>query len=289
MTNLTPPPAPSSDPRIPAAAVRPPRRRATTAITTAAIIVGALSLAATGGGAAVAATGQISGSTTAASTTVDAAGARALTLDASAGAVTIRFADVTKATLRTEGVRGADWTLDRSGDTLRVRSADAPFGWWLGSWFSDGPRIALTLPRALQGALDADLTLDAGSLDARGDFRALTTTMSAGSLSVDASADSLTTRVDAGSANLRVRDAATADLQMSAGRITATLTGSAPDSVRLDVSAGSLDLTLPSGAYALTKDVSAGSLDTRIPTDPSSSHRIQADLSAGSITLRSGD
>ncbi|GAA4490063.1 DUF4097 family beta strand repeat-containing protein [Microbacterium panaciterrae] len=276
MTNLTPP--------------RPPQRGAVTAITVVAIVVGALSLAVAGGTAAVAATTQaVTGSgTTASGITADVQGVRSLNLDASAGSVSIRFGDVTQATLRSEGQGNTNWKMQRVGDTLQVRNPQAPFGWWFNTWFQDGPTMTLTLPKDLEGTLNADLTLDAGALDAAGDFDVVTARVSAGQLTVDGAARTFTARVDAGAAHLRLRDVGTADLTMSAGQLDAAFTGSAPDDMKLDVSAGSMDVTVPSGTYALSKDVSAGTLDARIPTDPSAAHRIQVNLSAGGVTLHSG-
>ncbi len=99
--------------------------------------------------------------------------------------------------------------------------------------------MTLTLPpRELEGEVTGDLSLDAGSLTSEGRFDTLSATVSAGSLTVDGGADSVTTRISAGSATLRLEDVTTANLSMSAGDMNAVITGSQPDLVRLDVSAG---------------------------------------------------
>ncbi|MGN8027782.1 DUF4097 family beta strand repeat-containing protein [Microbacterium sp. 22242] len=298
MTDLTPPdpilPEPATtittDPSRGASPAAQPRKGAVTAITIAGIIVGVLALASVGGASAVAATAQaVDGSRADGSgISVDAEGVKTLSLDASAGTVTIRFADVAQATLQSAGRGSGDWKMRRQGDELIVDNPRSGFGWWIGSWFQDGPEMQLTLPQDLEGTLDADLRLDAGSLDAQGRFDTLATKVSAGRLTVSGSASSVSARVDAGAADLRLSDVTTADLTMSAGQLDATISGSRPDLVKLDVSAGSMDVTVPSGSYSLTKDVSAGTLDARIPTDPSADHRIQVNLSAGGVTLRSG-
>ncbi|MDQ4214797.1 hypothetical protein [Microbacterium capsulatum] len=291
MTNPTPPDPRDPQPSAPSASpARTPRAGAVTSITVSALIIGALALAATGGNAAIAATGQFTGvdGPVAQGTSLDVTGVTKLTLDAGGGSVTIRYADVPEATLRSTGRGSGNWTMHREGGTLVVESPRAVLGWWVDGWFQDGPSTTLTLPDDLSGRLDADLTLEAGALDAQGDFGTLKAKLSAGMMTLDGSARDVTARVDAGAATLHLSDVATADLTMSAGRLDATLTGSQPDSVKLDVSAGAMDVTVPSGSYALSKDVSAGSLDARIPTDSSSDHRVQVDLSAGSISLRSG-
>lgn len=300
MTNLTPPNPPEPDPSAAAApdSSRPgspapgsnPSRGALTAITIAAAIIGGGALVSVGGTSALAAVSQIAtgdgsvGSTT----TVDTSGVTHLKVEVGRGSATVRFDDVAAATMRTTGAGSSDWTMRRDGDVLRVDRPSGPFGWWIGAWFGIDPQMTLTLPRELEGELGADLRLDAGSLSTQGRFDTLSTTVNAGSLTVDGGATSVTTRVSAGSATLRLDDVTTADLSMSAGDLNATLTGTQPDGIRLDVSAGSMDVTVPSGRYALSKDVSAGNLETSVQNDFSSSHRIQASLSAGSITLREG-
>lgn len=307
MTNPTPP-APDAHPQAPAqagvgtppappeqtvaptnAAARPPRG-ALTAITIAAAIIGGGALVTVGSTSAFAAMQQVAAGdgSVLKSTAADVRGVTALKVDVGRGDATVRFGDVTDATMEVTGDGGGDWTMRRDGDVLRVERPTAPFGWWIGSWFGTDPRMTLTLPRHLEGDLEGDLQLDAGSLTAEGRFSALSARVSAGSLTVDGGADSVTTRVSAGSATLRLDDVTTAELSLSAGELNATIGGSQPDLIRLDVSAGSMDLTVPSGRYDLSKDTSAGSLDARIQTDPASSHRIQSTLSAGGITIREG-
>ena len=306
MTDVTPP-APGADPlgaapTTPAAptpagtehssgstAPRPPRG-ALTAITVAAAIIGGGALVTVGGTAAFGAIHQVAtGSGSARSTSaVDARGLTTLKVDVGRGDATIRFDDTTEATMIVDGQDAGDWTMRREGDVLRVERPSGAFGWWIGAWFGQDPQMTLTLPRELEGELTADLQLDAGSLTAEGRFDTLSTTVNAGELTVDGGAKAITTRISAGSATLRLQDVRTADLSMSAGDMSAVISGSQPDLVRLDVSAGSMDVTVPSGRYDLSKDTSAGSMDAQIQTDPSSSHRIQSSLSAGSITLREG-
>jgi|GEM_PF-881884 len=279
----------SSTPSPPATRATP-SRGALAAITIAAAIIGGGALVTVGGTSALAAIGQVAAGDGAVgtTTTVDTAGVTVLKVEVGRGSAAIRFADVTAATMRATGTRNSDWSMHREGDVLRVDRPTAPFGWWIGGWFGQDPQMTLTLPREVEGELNADLQLDAGSLSTEGRFGTLAATVNAGSLSVDGGAPSVTTRVRAGSATLRLDDVTTADLDMSAGDLNATITGAQPDAIRLNVSAGSMDVAVPSGRYALSKDVSAGNLETSIQTDLSSSHHIQASLSAGGITLREG-
>ncbi len=302
MTNLTPPDPISPDPISPdpispdpispvpagSAAAPPPRKGAVTSITVAAAIVGALALASAGGGAAFAATGQIATGATASGISVDATGMTRVNLDAAGASVTIRYGDVTQATLRSVGPGNADWTMRRDGDALDVRSPRAVFGWWIGGWFQDGPTITLTLPKDLEGRLNADLTLESGSLDAAGDFDAVTATVSAGSLTVSGSIADLDLTVDAGQADVSAADTSSVALTMSAGRVNADITGSQPHRVSLDVSAGSMAVTLPAGSYDLTRDVSAGTVDSELSQAAGSAHRVSAKCLRGERDAPSG-
>ncbi|OZB81361.1 DUF4097 family beta strand repeat-containing protein [Microbacterium sp. 13-71-7] len=302
MTNLTPPSAPEHDPAGASAPHGPDPRAASpspassqgrgtlTAITIAAAIIGGGALVTVGGGSALAAVAQVAASdgSAARSTSVATTGVTGLKVEVGRGSATIRFDDVSEATMRVSGSGSSDWTMRRDGDVLRVDRPNGPFGWWIGAWFGADPQMTLTLPRELEGELTADLQLDAGTLSTEGRFDTLTTKVNAGSLSLDGGAKTVTTRVNAGSATLHLDDVTTADLSMSAGELNATIAGRQPDEISLDVSAGSMDVTVPTGSYALSRDSSAGTIEARIPTDPSSVHRIGARLSAGSITLREG-
>ncbi|EED6225735.1 DUF4097 domain-containing protein, partial [Salmonella enterica subsp. enterica serovar Haifa] len=221
--------------------------------------------------------------------TVDAAGVDALDLDADASSVRIEFGDVDEAELAVTNGRGQGWTFERDGDELTVRSPRGPFGWWFGNWFGEDERAVLTLPEELRdSALDADLTLDAGSLDVTGEFGALDIQVNAGALDVEGAATALDVQMNAGRADIVLDGVGQADLGISAGDLTVELTGDAPDTTTIDVSAGSLDLTLPDVQYRITQDVSAGSLDATVEQASSATRTIDVSLSAGSATIRPG-
>ena len=54
----------------------------------------------------------------------------------------------------------------------------------------------------------------------------------------------------------------------------------------VDVSAGSLDLRLPDGAYDVRSDVSAGDFENGLNTDASSGNVVDVTVSAGTVTIR---
>ncbi|WP_372969325.1 DUF4097 family beta strand repeat-containing protein [Microbacterium sp.] len=301
-TPLTPPPASGPEQQAPAPAsapgspdrgpAGPGRSSGTTAIMIVTAIVGGLALLGAGGTAAVAATGSLMAASTEGTDSVlaeDASGITAIDLDVDAGDMRIEFGDVDEAELAVTNGRGPAWTLERDGDALVVRSPEFRFGWWFGSWFGDDESAVLTLPEDLrEEALDADLTLDAGSLDVVGDFGALDVTVNAGALDIEGSADSLTLDMSAGRADGVLADVDVADLGVSAGTVDMELTGRAPSQTTVDVSAGSVDLTVPDESYDVIQDVSAGSLDVTVDRSSDTANMIDVSLSAGSVTIRPG-
>lgn len=301
-TPYTPPPASSPGEATPAE----PERSAQTpsssseagpssgarAIMIVTAIVGGIALLGSGATAAVAATGGlVSASTESVDSmqTEDVSGLQAIDLDVDAGSMRIEFGDVDEAELSVTNGRGPGWTLDRDGDELIVRSPEFRFGWWFGSWFGDEESAVLTLPQNLQdAALDAELTLDAGSLDVLGDFGSLDVTVNAGALDIEGAASSLSIDMSAGRADAVLADVDDAELSVSAGDLNVELTGRAPSQTTIDVSAGSLDLTVPDESYSIIQDVSAGSLDARVDQSGNARHTIDVSLSAGSATIRPG-
>lgn len=293
-TPLSPPP-----PAQPTAPVPPPSTPIAQAQTTGAgsgakaiaivtAIVGGVALLGSGATAAFAAASELSVHGGTQAVAVD--GIDALDLHVGASDVTVEFGDVDEAVLETTGSRGGEWTLRRDDDELIVHSPDRRFGWWFGGWFGDDERVVLTLPENLRTAgLDADISLQAGSVDVDGEFGELDVEVGAGALFLAGSATTLDADVSAGRAEIELDGVSEADLTVSAGRMVAQLTGSAPDDVQIDVSAGSLELTLPDVAYNVTQEVSAGSLDNGLETSSRSAHVIEARVSAGSAALRADD
>jgi hypothetical protein len=271
-----------------------PRGSGARAATIALAVFGGVVLLGAGGTAALAATHDVRdaarhGGSLSQSQAVDVDGIRSLRLNIAASDVTARFGDVDQATLEVLGSGRGNWKLDRRDDELIVSSPDRGFGWWFDTdWFGD-ETVVLTLPESLNdGRLDADITLSAGNLDIEGDYDELDIEMGAGALQVDGSATSIEANVNAGRADVNLTDVSEADFTLSAGKIVAELTGSTPSTVAVDVSAGSLELTVPDDVYQVTQDVSAGSLDNRLDTSSQSSFTIDASVSAGSVVLRSG-
>lgn len=224
-------------------------------------------------------------------TTADANGITSIEIEASATRFQVEFAPVDHAILVTKGTNASGWELLRDGNTLTVEAPD----WWLGGWCMFGCRdeantTTLTLPEELNdGNLSAYLELNSGRLAATGNFDVLDVELNAGEAQMQGSATTLVAEVNAGAADLVLENVDNADFGVSAGRLTSDLTGTAPTSTTLEVSAGQLVLTVPDTAYQVTSQVSAGSLDNRLAMDPSSSNHVDVELSAGNVILQPGE
>lgn len=288
-TPITPPPPSAAPATNPANAPEPGRSSGATAVMIVTAVVGGIALLGAGGTAAVAATGTILSSSRPDSVqTVDVDGLAAVDLDADASTVRVVFADVDAAELSVTNGRGS-WTFEREADELVVRSPRPAFGWWFGNWFGDDERVLLTLPEELSGSeLDASLTLDAGSLDVSGEFGSLDVKVNAGSLDLSGAAAAFGVKMNAGRADVLLDGVDQADLGIAAGDLTVELTGDGPTATTIDVSAGSLNLTLPDVEYRITQEINAGSFDARVAESPSARRTIDVSLSAGSVNVAPG-
>lgn len=297
-TPLTPPPAsgpqdsvpPVATPQTPAGPPAGGRSSGTTAVMVLTAVVGGIALLGSGGAAAAAAAGSIRSSSTPDSVqTVSIDGITGIDISADASSMRVEYGDVDEAELAITNGRGSAWTFERDDDELVVRSPQGAWGWWFGSWFGDEEVAVLTLPDSLQGeGLDAELTLNAGSLDVVGDFGSLDIDVNAGALDVEGSSPRVEVNMNAGRADILLDGVDEADLGVSAGNLNVELTGAAPSRTSVEVNAGSLDLTVPDVEYSIRQDVSAGSLDAKVEQSSSARRAIDVSLSAGSVTIRPG-
>lgn len=217
--------------------------------------------------------------------TVDTSGVTELDADVSASSFEIVFADVDEAELTVRGAFGAErWTLERDDDALRISS---PNGWIGGGWFLGGAGDAvLSLPRSLEG-LSADITINAGDFETDGRFDDIDLELNAGRADMQGQASDVSVHGNAGRADVTLAQVSEAELSVSAGELNSAFTGRQPESITIDVSAGSLTAVVPDGEYDVSSDVSAGGFDNRIGSDPSASSTIHVEVSAGQVTLRS--
>lgn len=224
--------------------------------------------------------------------TANAAGVTRLDVDNSAATFTVVFADVDEASLDVQSTRASgisSWSLKTQNETLVVNNNS--------SWFSGGPflgffgeeAVTLTLPEEMNGTLELDLQNSAGSAVVAGDFAALSVEINAGDVQIEGAIDDVDLSISAGSARLAARDVRTLDVDVSAGSVRGSITGTAPETSTFSVSAGDINLTMPDVAYRVSSDVSLGDADIDLDTDSSAPRSISVDLSAGDITLRRGE
>lgn len=298
-TPLTPPPAEgtaaaapaASDSHLAAESAASPRKKGSRAGVIAIAVVGGIALLGAGATAAFAAINNLSSSGSGGNAdfqSVSVSGIDALVVDVAASDVTVRFGDVDEATLEVTSGGNHDWRLESRGDELVVSNDTGAFGWF-GDWFRGEEIVVVTLPESLNDRdLEGNFSLSAGSLDIDGAFGEVDIDMGAGSLQMSGSATSIETDISAGRATLDLTDVDEADFGLSAGDVDATLEGTAPRLITIDVSAGSVDLTVPDEVYNVSQDVSAGSIDNKLDTSSSSRHQIDASVSAGNVILRAG-
>ncbi|MEV7693705.1 hypothetical protein AB0N73_10295 [Microbacterium sp. NPDC089189] len=284
MTTLTPPTPPTADaPRSPEPGGKPPRHPAAIPVTVILSVLGAALIVGTVV-AGVATTVASSSASVTETLSAPTDGVTEIDVEVAAVNLDVVFADVDEARLDLVDTPGG-WRLERDGDELQVSSPSGSwfsFGW---SPFNGDGRATLTLPRSLEG-VDASFTVGAGELVADGRFGELDVDVSAGGLTVSGDARSLSATVGAGSADLRLAGVSEAEFEVAAGDMDAHLTGRAPREVSIEVSAGSLDLTLPDGAYDVRSDVSAGEVDNRLPSGSGTRIPVEVRVSAGDVTLR---
>lgn len=223
-------------------------------------------------------------------TTAGVVGVDKLAITVSGGSLTVTYADVSQAQLRVDrGIGSAPWTLASDGGTLTVASPDhfGNFGWWP---FGGNGTATLVLPKSLQSpSVDGSVEVNGGSVSlAGGQFGDLQALTEAGSLSLSGSAHTVTARADAGDSTLDLSSVSTLQAEVNAGRIVASLAGSAPVTTTAQVSAGALDLTVPAGAYDVTSNVSAGAFHNDLGSTPGAPNTVRVDVSAGAATLSAG-
>ncbi|WP_298805911.1 hypothetical protein [uncultured Pseudokineococcus sp.] len=283
-------PLPRDDRRDPADAPPPGpggARPGARAVSTVAVVLGGLLLA----GTAVDGAGSVVSTALRGDDllTATSGGVASLEADVVGARLEVVTGDVDQARLDVRDSRGR-WRLERDGDVLRVASPGAegwPGGWAAGWSRDDGGRAVLVLPEDVaDGALDADLELSGGELRASGAFGDVDAELTGGALDLAGSATALALDVTGGTADLEVDGARTAVLSLTAGQVTAALTGDAPEAVDVDVSAGTLDLALPPEDYDVRSTVTGGGLDSLLRDSPTAPRRVDVAVTAGGVVLR---
>lgn len=261
----------------------PPRRNGWVMLLvtlTGVVVIGALVLQAVG-------FGLTSGADTRHATySADVDGVADLDVRVSSGDLTVSFAQVEEATLEVTATgwrSDIDWTFEVDGDRLVVREDGNR--WFWPDFGSARSEATLVLPSELEGAVSAALDVSSGQMSVDGDLADVVIDVSAGRLTFVGASTSLEAKVSAGDATVVTSDPDTIAVRVSAGSFEGTVTGAAPRSTTVDVSAGDAVLDLPDAAYAVSGGVSAGDRTIDVRTDPSSEHSLHVQVSAGDATI----
>lgn len=265
-------------------------RIGTKAVSITATVIGACALVLSGAGTAIATVGQsLATGSTSQELGASVDGITAIDIDHRLGTLIVEFDDVDEASLSaTSSGDVGDWRFQRDGHTLSLSRPDDAWGFdntnWLRGWGIEST-TTLTLPESLAG-VDLDVDAGAGEVFADGEFGDIAFDLGAGSLEFEGSAASLGGEVGAGGVIAELADVREVDVAVSAGHFGGDLTGAAPESVLLDVSAGGADVTLPDEEYDVRIDRSAGDVETNnLRTSPEAPRIVDVRVSAGGVEL----
>lgn len=222
---------------------------------------------------------------------VDARGVTSLNLNVGVADLDLTFDDVTEATLSASGGGADRWEFGRKGDELVVRAPKSNSGF---CFFGMCPSVrgqhvaaTLTLPKNLaDGALDADIRIGVGTLRTTGSFGELDVTVDAGDAYIGGEATELGLAIGMGTFEGELEGVQSVDAEVELGDLALVLRGDPPTDVKLEVSAGSIDLAVPAGPYDVTHGSTAGGIDNTLRTVPGAPNRISAKVDLGDITLR---
>ncbi|QGH70251.1 hypothetical protein [Pseudactinotalea sp. HY158] len=259
---------------------QPTRRRS--AVSVVLVVIGVVVLTFTLGTGVVAGVAAAGGSHD--TLTAPVAGVEAVEVDVDRTTLVVRFDDVPDATLDVEqpGLVSGNWTLERRGGALEVRS---PRSWGPFNRWSDTD-ATLVLPRRLAGEVSLAADVAAGEATIDGDFTDVDLQLNAGRVTLAGAAHTLAVGVNAGDARITAADVTTIRASVQAGSMTGTFTGAPPRQVTANVSAGHIDLAVPEAAYAVTRSSALGSTgDLRIRQDPASANTIDLSVQLGEITV----
>lgn len=193
--------------------------------------------------------------------------------------------------LTQENVR-QQWRLEKDGDTVKLERPEEMVTLIIEigsiSFGSNEEKVELAIPQHLcEGALDAELTASAGSLQAEGTYDELTLDTSAGDIKFTGTARTLQGDTSAGSTVLDVAGADQVTLDTSAGSQQVKLS-QVPTKLTTTVSAGDVEVALPPANYVVEAEVSAGDFENQLTLDSAGkTSQVDVQISAGNVVLKS--
>ena len=203
---------------------------------------------------------------------IDVHGIEEIEIDVAAADFHFAFADVSSAVLDVAGQHENEWSIVRSGDTLKVSSG--PRGPLSGTKLLTGIKTnaVLSLPQELNNG-QLVLLLDVAACKFKGTGAFLAVVQEA--------------RIElaAGKARALLENTAKVEFDVAAGSLAGWLKGGAPSSLRVEVATGSADIIVPPVPYRVRKNVTLGSADLRVKEDASAPSLIEVEVAVGQISI----
>ncbi|MEJ5915368.1 hypothetical protein [Pseudokineococcus sp. 1T1Z-3] len=267
-----------------------PPRRAPRVVSVVAAALGGLVLAATTASAIGITADQVGRYDT--TLTEPVAGVTSLDLDAAGASVVVSpVTGSSDARLVLDGVRG-DWRMERVGSTLVVTGPSRERARASGS---GAGHADLSLPASLlRGDLSADLDVLGSSVTVEGRYGDLAVSVTGGELWLGGAPDeglratSVAAVVTGGTLTARLEDVAEVDLGVTGGSGSVVATGTPPEEVVVDVTAGSLDLVLPTATYDVTTEAGPWEVVDELTSVPGAPRTVDVSVTAGQAFLSPG-
>lgn len=217
---------------------------------------------------------------------IDVHGIEEIEIDVAAADFHFAFADVSSAVLDVAGQHENEWSIVRSGDTLKVSSG--PRGPLSGTKLLTGIKTnaVLSLPQELNnGQLVLLLDVAACKFKGTGAFLAVEAEVAASEFDLAAQVQEARIELAAGKARALLENTAKVEFDVAAGSLAGWLKGGAPSSLRVEVATGSADIIVPPVPYRVRKNVTLGSADLRVKEDASAPSLIEVEVAVGQISI----
>lgn len=223
-----------------------------------------------------------SGSSGASTTqTASASGITSIDIEVVRHMLDIEYGDVSEAELRATGAASDSWRLEREGDALVVESPEG------GRFSGRTQATTLVLPTGLkEKRIDADIDVSTGVVNADLRLDSLELEVGAGAANIGGSADTVEASVSAGELNLDLDRVSDASLSVELGELSAAFSGSAPDSLGVEVGAGNMQIELPDETYRLDVDADFGNVNAGVTTAADAPNVISGSVDLGSLRLQ---
>ena len=192
----------------------------------------------------------------------------------------LAFADVPFATLEVDGPHEHEWSMEREGESLKVRSNER------GNARTRKTKAALLLPKVLE-ELPPVLLLHLAACDFRGVGPFLAVDAEIDASKADFSVQATEARIVCAASKVRAQleGVAVANFLLNAGSLSAWLKGTAPSLLSVKVAAGSASLIVPPVSYSVQKETALGKITSKVKERRDSPNLIDAKVEVGKLRI----